>query len=97
MPWPDETVRSFQKVPIINPSEADFNGPYNELLSMLFPWDTDYTVTWYHMPNSLAASNFILLYEVPLEVKLVFVPVLNPSQDLRYDSTRQIRRQDPRG
>lgn len=96
MPWPDEIVRSFQKVPI-NPSEADFHGPYNKLLSMLFPWDTDYTITWHHMPNSLEASNFILMYEVLLEDKPVFVFVLKPPQDLRYDSTRgdadrQIRR-----
>jgi hypothetical protein len=76
MPWPDEIVRSFQKVPI-NPSEADFHGPYNKLLSMLFPWDTDYTITWHHMPNSLEASNFILMYEVLLEDKPVFVFVLN--------------------
>jgi len=96
MAWPDKIVSSFQKVPI-NPSAADFCGPYNKLLYTLFPTDTDYTVTWHYPPNSREATNFILLHEVLLEDKPVFVLELKPPQDLRYDSTRgdadeQIRR-----
>jgi len=96
MPWPDKTVRSFQKVPV-NPSAADFRGPFNKLLYTLFPADTDYTITWHHTPNSREATNFVLLHEVLLEDKPVFVLELKPPQDLRYPSTRgdadrQIRR-----
>lgn len=103
MPWSDKIVRSFQKVPI-NPSEADFHGPYNKLLYTLFPGDTDYTITWHYMSNSRSGANFILFYEVLLEDVPVFVLELKPPQDLRYDSTRgdadrHIRRrlQDLRG
>ena len=42
--WPDKVIRQFNSVPVVNPSESDFHGPYNKLLCTLFPADSDFAV-----------------------------------------------------
>lgn len=36
MPWPEEVLRQLQQIPV-NPTEAEFHGPYNKLLNVPFP------------------------------------------------------------
>ena len=88
MPWPAKVVRQFEKVPI-NPSGAEFHGPYNRLLYTLFPTDTDFTVIPQFMPTSREAADFLVTYEVYLEDKPVFILRIKPPKDLRYASTRE--------
>lgn len=82
----------------INPSESDFRGPYNKLLSISFPPDSQYTVVPHFMPDSCESAEFLVLYEVLLEDSPVFILELKPPGDLRYygskrqDADLQIRR-----
>jgi hypothetical protein len=89
MPWPTLVARQFEKVPS-NPSEADFHGPYNRLLYTLFPADTLFTVVPQYMPkNARESTDYIVMFEVLLEDKPVFILGLKPPQHLRWASTRE--------
>lgn len=55
-PWLPPISKRFTSVPQ-NPQVADFFGPYNKLLTALFPIDTDFTVTPYpYFPTSSTTS-----------------------------------------
>ena len=89
MPWPPRVLRQFQKVPI-NPTEADFYGPYNKLLYTLFPADTDFTVVpQYLRRNSRESADFLFMFEVFLEDKPVFILEVKSPEVLRYASSRE--------
>ena len=95
MPWPAPVLRQFEKVPL-NPSEADFHGPYNKLLSTLFPPDTDFTVVPQYWPKSRDSPDLVVMFEVTLEGKTVFILGLKPPGDLsllsrRAAADRQVR------
>lgn len=63
MPWADELVTSFDKLPH-NLSEACFHGPYIKLLFDLFLLKSPYIVTLGYMPHLHQAVNIIVWYEV---------------------------------
>ncbi|KAF5353244.1 hypothetical protein D9756_007895 [Leucocoprinus leucothites] len=66
MPLPASVSRQFAKIPA-NPSEAEFRGPYNKLLT-IFPSDSRYTVIPPYVPGgSRDAADFIVRFEVVLD------------------------------
>ena len=85
MPWTDSVLRSFQKVPI-NPSLADFHGPYNKFLNIIFPPDSQYTIVPQWVPGSRESAEFLVLHD---EDDPIFIMELKPPGDLRYGSERQ--------
>ncbi|KAF8506280.1 hypothetical protein BU17DRAFT_57765 [Hysterangium stoloniferum] len=88
MPWLPEVLRQFEQIPP-TPSETDFHAPYNKLLNLLFPPDTEFTVVPQYFPGPSEPVNFFVLYEVFLEDKPVFILQLKPPGHLRYASTRE--------
>jgi len=93
MPWPTPVLRQFAKVPD-NPSKADFHGPYNKLptnfSTLCFSrTPTLFTVVPHFMPASNESADFLVLFEVLLEDKLVLILELKPPRDLRYASRRE--------
>ncbi|KAI0253811.1 hypothetical protein BJV78DRAFT_1189440 [Lactifluus subvellereus] len=85
MPWPEKVLRQFQQVPV-NPAEVEFHGPYNKLLNVLFPPDTDFTVVPQYLPGSRESADFVI--EVLLDDSPVFVLGIRAPNQLRYHSTR---------
>lgn len=83
--WADTILRSFQKVPI-NPSQADFHGPYSKLLNVLFP-HSRYEVVPQFVPGSHGSADSVFFYEVLLEGRPIFIMELNPPGDFRYDAS----------
>jgi len=94
MPLPARVQRQFKKVPS-NPSEGDFHGPYNMLLSSLFPFD-DFTVGSRYWPQSCDMEDSVYIFKVLfeekvlLEDKTVFILEVNSPQDLALRSVREI-------
>jgi hypothetical protein len=89
MPWPEKVLRQFQSIPA-NPSENEFHGPYNKLLYTIFPPDSDFTVApQYLKPASAKASDYVVMFEVSLQNKPVFILELKPPRDIEFISTRQ--------
>lgn len=86
--WPPKVLRQFATVPP-NASEGDFNGPYNKLLYTLFPPDTDFVVVPQYIPDSRNAADFIVMFEVYLESRPVFILELKPPNHLQTHSKRQ--------
>ncbi|KZT19831.1 hypothetical protein NEOLEDRAFT_1077109 [Neolentinus lepideus HHB14362 ss-1] len=86
MHWPPKVICQFKKVPV-NPSKAHFHGPYNKLLSTLFPPDTNFTIVPHYMPlpAGLISAGFI----VCLCISPVFILELKSPGDLRYTSSCQ--------
>ena len=80
-------IRQFEKVPV-NPSEADFHGPYNKLLNIVFPPDSAYTVVPQYTPTSREAANWIVMFDVLLKDNPVFILKLKQPDDLLYASSR---------
>src|SRR6266404_679504 len=72
MPWASRIIRPFQMVPV-NPSVANFLGPYNKLLCTLFPVDTKFIVWPRLVPNTREEPAPRFLHEVRFEDKPVFV------------------------
>ena len=89
MPWPPKVLRQFALVPQ-NPAEKEFHGPYNKLLNILFPADTDFTVcSQYQEIDSSRTADFLVTYEVLLRNRPVFILELKAPAELVYISTRQ--------
>ena len=86
--WHQKFLRQFAAVPQ-NPSESEFQGPYNKLLSFLFPVDSDFTVVPRYMPDSRVAADFIVMFEVYFGNKPVLILELKPPGHLCFPSTRQ--------
>jgi hypothetical protein len=74
MPWPEEVLRQLQQIPV-NPTEAEFHGPYNKLLNVLFPLDTDFTVVPQYLSSSreFESADFVFMYEILYNNRPVFV------------------------
>ena len=91
MPWTNKIIFSFQTVPT-NPSESDYDDPYNKLLYTLFPSDTDYTIVPHYVPGSVESLDPIFRYEVlfenNFENKTVFILDLKSPKQLCYISQR---------
>ncbi|KLO16615.1 hypothetical protein SCHPADRAFT_887678 [Schizopora paradoxa] len=94
--WSDKVIRQFATVPP-NPSENDFLGQCNKLLSTLFPADSDFVVVpQFIPPDSPNAVDFLVLFEVMLVNKPVLILALRPPshQDIlskRWEADYQVR------
>ncbi|KAH9173784.1 hypothetical protein EDB89DRAFT_1849780, partial [Lactarius sanguifluus] len=77
----------FSTVPA-NARENDFYGPYNKLLYILFPPDSDYTVTPRSHPvlTSHDSVDIVIDFEVLLEDKLVFFLEIKEPRKLAFES-----------
>jgi len=88
MPW-SQVLRQFTLVPP-NPAEKEFHGPYNKLLNILFPADTDFTVCpRYQETDSSRTTDILVTYEVLFRNRPVFILELKAPAELVYISTRQ--------
>ena len=86
--WPEKVLRQFATVPP-NPTESEFQAPYNKLLNTLFPVDSGFVVVPQYLPDSRNATDFIVMYEILLVDKPVFVLELKPPSHLKTLSKRQ--------
>ena len=92
MPLPPAVLRQFRKIPA-NPTEAEFHGPYNKILTICFPPDSRYTVIPRYWPGSPHQSaDLIFRFEVVLDApdRTIFVLELEPPSDLGLVSRREI-------
>lgn len=88
MPWPEQVLRCFQQVPI-NPTEDELWGPYNKLLNILFPPNSEYTVIPQYLSTPWESStNFVVIYEVWFNEIPVFMLEIKAPNQLQYNSTR---------
>lgn len=87
MPWTSSIKRQFQ---LVSPKhyEAGFHGPYNKLLSTLFPADSDFIICprYETGPNESPYPRF--MFDVLYDDKLVFILEHKASQDIKSGSTR---------
>ena len=88
--WSNNVLNRFKAVPD-NPRENDFYAPYNKLLSILFPADSQYTVAPQANPynNSKESVDFIIEFHVFYDSVPVFVVEVKGSSALVYPSTRE--------
>ncbi|KAJ7629399.1 hypothetical protein DFH06DRAFT_1141027 [Mycena polygramma] len=88
--WPDSVVRRFAAVPP-NPRENDLYGPWNKLLSHIFPPSSEFTVApqSYLIPTSNGATSLALKYEVLHNDIPVLVVEIKPPGSLRLPSARK--------
>ncbi|KAI9437565.1 hypothetical protein H4582DRAFT_1815307 [Lactarius indigo] len=86
MPWGSYILHQFRLVPK-NALEADFHIPYMKLLSKIFPWNSDYTVVPEYLPRgSCKQPDYVVLYRVLAENKLVLIMELKHPGNLQYNS-----------
>ncbi|TFK48411.1 hypothetical protein OE88DRAFT_1647007 [Heliocybe sulcata] len=72
-------VRQFKNVPS-NPSESDFYGPYNKLLHLLFPADSDFVVSFQYTPDAQNLLDLGLTYEIRfVDKSVLLLQVRRPS------------------
>ena len=93
MPWPSEITRAFATVgglADIVIRGKDYHGPYNKLLSTLFPPDSDFIVSPTYIPHDIDpdADPKLFSFEVMLHEHPVLVLEIKPPQHLSFDSTR---------
>jgi hypothetical protein len=88
--WSNNVLNRFKAVPD-NPRENDFYAPYNKLLSILFPADSQYTVAPQANPynNSKESVDFIIEFHVFYDAVPVFVVEVKGPSALVYPSTRE--------
>ncbi|KAJ7572290.1 hypothetical protein C8J56DRAFT_990648, partial [Mycena floridula] len=97
--WPQPILRQFANIPpsvLQSDGPADYNGPYNKLLNMLFPPESDFVVVPHSIPDTQNSVYLNLVFEVFLLNKPVLVFALQPSKyDLlpshRREADKQIR------
>jgi hypothetical protein len=88
MPWPEQVLRCFQQI-LVNPTEDELWGPYNKLLNVLFPPDSEYTVIPQFLSTPRESStDFVVIYEVWFNEIPVFLLEIKAPIQLRYNSTR---------
>ncbi|CAA7260940.1 unnamed protein product [Cyclocybe aegerita] len=72
-----------------NPSESEYNGPYNKLLYTLFPADSDFVVVPLNLLHPRNPADFISTFEVLLLKIPVLVLQLKPPSHLNVPSKHQ--------
>jgi len=90
MPWPPKIIRSFE---IAEPGgvkdESRFYGPYNTLLTYLFPFEQDFTVIpQYKRPQQSRSVDFTTIFIVSRDEHPVFFMEIKPSSHIEWISTR---------
>jgi len=92
-PWSAKIIEQFSTIPP-NPRENDFFGPYNKLLSTLFP-PVSYTVaprphsSLNYVLGSYGVADFSIGFEVLLEDKTIFFMEIKEPQMLAFKSARE--------
>ncbi|KAJ7656644.1 hypothetical protein B0H17DRAFT_360270 [Mycena rosella] len=88
--WPDSVLRRFHAVPP-NPRENDFYGPWNKLLSYLFPPASDFTVVpqSYLLSTSRETADFVVEYEILYNNVPVLIVEIKPPGNLRLPTARE--------
>ncbi|KAL6308958.1 hypothetical protein BKA93DRAFT_724946 [Sparassis latifolia] len=89
MPWPNRVLAQFALVPP-NSRENEYYGPYNKLLNYLFPPDSPYTVVpQYLQPASAKGIEYVVLFEIVVENRPIFILEVKEPVDLEYVSARE--------
>jgi hypothetical protein len=89
--WPDRVTRSFAKVLPNAANDSAYYGPYNKLLTHLFPLDgeRDYTICpQFNVSPSKDSAETVLTFEVALDSKPVFILEIKTPAFLDRKSTR---------
>ncbi|KAJ7367489.1 hypothetical protein DFH08DRAFT_979815 [Mycena albidolilacea] len=88
--WPDSILRRFRAVPP-NPRENDFYGPWNKLLSYVFPPASDFTVApqSYLLSTSRETADIVVEYEIFYNNVPVLIVKIKPPGNLRLPSARE--------
>lgn len=85
--WPDKVIRAFKNIPP-NPSEEDYQGPYNKLLNSLFPVESEFTVVPRYLQDPENTAEFTTAFDVLLVDEPVLILDLNPFSHLSFPSKR---------
>lgn len=86
--WPDKITHHFNAIPP-NPSESDYQGPYNKLLYTLFPPDSNFVVVPQYPPDPRNLGDFIVTFEILLVNRPVLFLELKPPSHLNLLSKRR--------
>ena len=88
--WSHNIINRFNSIPD-NPWENDFYAPYNKLLSILFPADSQYTVAPQANPynNSRDSVDFIIEFHVLYDDVPIFVVEVKASSAFIWPSKRE--------
>ncbi|KIJ47999.1 hypothetical protein M422DRAFT_163242 [Sphaerobolus stellatus SS14] len=86
--WPYKIIRQFNTVPR-NPSESDYDGPYNKLLYTLFPPDSDFVVAPQFLPDSRNSADFFVMFEILLVNRPVLILEFRPPSHRNFLSKRR--------
>jgi hypothetical protein len=86
--WSQKILDRFHAVPQ-NPRENDFYAPYNKLLNLVFPVDSDYTVAPQSYPQSRDSIDFVIEYMVLLNNIPVFILEIKEPSKIDLLSARQ--------
>ncbi|KAJ6486510.1 hypothetical protein C8R47DRAFT_1128647, partial [Mycena vitilis] len=88
--WPDSILRRFTAVPA-NPRENDLYGPWNKLLTYVFPPASDFTVApqSYLLSTSRETADFAVEYEILYNNVPVLIVEIKPPGNLRLPSARE--------
>ncbi|KAF8806080.1 hypothetical protein BYT27DRAFT_7141598 [Phlegmacium glaucopus] len=91
MVWPASIVNSFNSVAHITTDESAYYGPFNKLLSYLFPWESDFEVVpQLKRPlNSQGSLDFVTVLVVNFASHPVFFVQVSPSGSLCLRSKRE--------
>ncbi|KIL70965.1 hypothetical protein M378DRAFT_6831 [Amanita muscaria Koide BX008] len=89
MVWPASIVNSFNSVAHITTDESAYYGPFNKLLSYLFPWESDFEVVpqFKHPLNSQESIDTVLVVNIARHP--VFFVQVKPSGSLNLRSKRE--------
>jgi hypothetical protein len=89
MPWPEIFLKQFTLVPTGTADESEYYGPFNSLLSFLFPVDEDFQVSpQYKGPAHPGSIDFTAIYIVNLNKHPVFFVEIKPRGQLEDIATR---------
>ncbi|KAF8513256.1 hypothetical protein BU17DRAFT_53405 [Hysterangium stoloniferum] len=91
MVWPASIVNSFNSVAHITTDESVYYGPFNKLLSYLFPWESDFEIVpQFKRPlNSQEIIDFVTVLVVNIARHPVFFVEVKPSGSLNLRSKRE--------
>ncbi|THU94490.1 hypothetical protein K435DRAFT_156921 [Dendrothele bispora CBS 962.96] len=89
MPWHSSIEKQFRLVDRNTTDESEYYGPYNTLLTYLFPFDEDYQISpQYKGPVFPGSIDFTTLFIVKVEKHPVFFIEIKPYPHLKNIGTR---------
>src|ERR1700748_2918527 len=89
MPWPEQILEQFDQVPARTIDESEYYGPYNSLLSFLFPVDEGFQVApKCKGPVYPGSNDFRTIYVVNVNKRPVFFIEIKPRGHLQNMGAR---------